>query len=273
MNYKNKYLKYKMRYLDSIVEKRTLTNEQISEFCLSIFTYLKNFNVCFINGAFVFEDNHQILLNLFTFNIPYEDVKIEQECPPQTANTHATTTHRFFQTNDNILNLENDCISRDLKPFSIFNLELIPSSYLKLEKILEPSINNICDRETASIDYNISNNETKQIILYYPFINEKTGKKYIYVKFESHPINSLEHLSNLLDKKRTSTYLLRREDDEYLNEDLDIIFYREHYQKLYEEYYKDKIISEEELKSIIDEIFERERIILNEYNLKVRSVN
>ena len=88
---------------------------------------------------------------------------------------HITTTHTNFEIHNNILDNSNNCFN-----FSFFTN--------KLERKLEPAINFICDTKS----------EIKQVILYYPFINKITKKKYLFVKLESYPMNTFRHLINFI---------------------------------------------------------------------------
>jgi hypothetical protein len=214
MNFEKKYLKYKQKYLALKLQTGGMdfTNKDISKFCLHIFTFLKQkqpnknaniFDVCFINGELIFEDSDNKLFNLLTYNKLVVQHN-EHTCPNKIheSKTHFTATHTNFETGNNELRLDH-CI----------HLGLATKNTFKFERILDPPIEYLCDQETQIKDADVNNNEKKEVILYYPFTNTITGKKYLFVKFESHPMNSVAHVKNLLDKSRHTTYPLRRDSD------------------------------------------------------------
>jgi hypothetical protein len=261
-NYKQKYLKYKKKYLE-LKGGKDINNNDISILFINIFSYLKKYNICFINGSYIFEDNDMQLFNLLTFNKSYVTYKT---CPLMVSKTHWTTTHKNFQSNENILNLPNiNCINHN---------NLSPNLF-KLERILEPNINFICDQDTQIDQRNPNNAETKKIILYYPFIHNKINKKYLFVKFESHPMESIGHVVNFLNTKRNTTYPIRREDKESNR----ISYFKDFYEKdkqFYTDHYKyigniGNISHIEQ--SEIDSIIKNEIDNLDTYNKNIRTGN
>jgi len=87
---------------------------------------------------------------------------------------------------------------------------------LKMELILNRKIQYLCD--VFSLSPSKSNIRHYLVILYYRF--EHNGTKYLFVKLEGHPMNSLRHVKELLDKRKKDTYDKRREDEKPYEGDL-----------------------------------------------------
>jgi hypothetical protein len=268
----DKYLKYKKKYLNfkSQLGGATLTDEEISEFCLYIFTYLKSKNNCFTNGAFVFEDPLHQLLFLFTFNTVYFNPRGKE--PERKASIHWTTTHAGFLKNNRL------SLTSHIKP-GMASLTKFNPDIFKLERILSVPINYICDQETNDTERNPNNSETKRIILFYPFKNIETETEYLFVKFESHSMSSFSHAVNLLDKKRSTTYPIRRETDATEIELLiaDRKFYINHYDNLKRDkpYKSDDEDEEEDEDKIlnIEKMKRKDLKALQDYNDTIRTGN
>jgi len=235
---------------ERLLEKNDIN---VVAFIISFFTFLKKFNMCFLSGSIIFEDNNNKLYNLLTYGY----IGITDEICDKRRNLskpHTTLTHNEVYKKEGVKSVEK-CFSLD-KTSSLFEMfsfhRCNENKCFKMEFIFHHKLQYLCD--VFSLSSSKSNISHKQVILYYRF--EYKGRKYLFVKLESNPMNSLSHLKNLMDKKRKDTYDKRRENENAYEDDLkekDDNFYKLLLQKT-KEIYKNLIL---------------ERI--NEYNRTLRT--
>jgi len=202
-----------------IEEERLLEKNDINvvAFIISFFSFLKNFNMCFLSGSTIFEDNNNKLCNLLTYgNIGITDDICDKK--KNISKPHITYTHNEVYKKEGVKSAEK-CFSLDRKGglFELFKFDRCKDNKcFKMEFIFYHKLQYLCD--VFSLSLNKSNISHKQVILYYRF--EYNGRKYLFVKLESNPMNSLSHLKNLMDKKRKDTYDKRRENENAYEVDL-----------------------------------------------------
>jgi len=180
--YKEKYLKYKKKYIMLIhnnltkIEEEKKNNKKMKTLLIQyIFNILKKYDVCFIYGSIIFQDNNNILFNLLTYYILSTN-----ECLPNIANTitkpkkHYTITHKEIFKNNNVL--PDDCLK-----FNKIN---------KLELELD-DIDYLCDNNTPENFKQKKDKVTKRILLYYKF--KYHNNTYLFFKLESYGMNHILH--------------------------------------------------------------------------------
>ena len=203
---------------------RIVDDETINLFFGKINAFLSLYDVCFVGGAFVFEDPDARLYNLLTYNVlnagesylcgqrtfRSDKVSIKQ------SKTHGIFLKTFRKA---------PCM-----PEVITNmLGCSDSRCRKFERLID--LDNICGYCTGIKD----RRQHKGVILYYPFLftfgrSGSYKKRYLYVKLESHPMMSLRHAEEAVKtygfKSKTPE---RRESDPYTQQlqEKDIRFYTE----------------------------------------------
>jgi len=200
----------------------------VVEFVKKLHGWLKTNEMCFLSGAYVFEDPEHRFYNIFAHG---KDTEKCQKNQPLSDNVkeHNTTTHANYEKPP--YSIETNCGRAEKYTFK--------QSY-KLERNLG-ELNFLCGDEEGHSE----NKETKRVALFYPFITGKESGKptsYLYLKFEEHPMNSLSHVGTLLSQARHNTFPMRREGTKYRKqyveqyvESLDKKFYVESLDK---EFYK-----------------------------------
>jgi hypothetical protein len=187
-----------------------VTDKIINNFFGKINAFLSLYNICFIGGAFIFEDNDAILYNLLTYNkLDIDDNLCDSSIFPskrvsfKQSKTHGVFLSKFSQV---------QCM-----PQIKLNIPGCKESRcIKFER--EINLDNICNICKPDNQRAGNNDQTKRVILYYPFIDTTTNKRYLYVKLESHKMISKGHLL-----EASKTYILktkipeRRENDHYTN--------------------------------------------------------
>jgi hypothetical protein len=195
-----------------IEEERFLKKNDINivAFIIGLFSFLKNFDMCFLSGSFIFEDNNNKLFNLLTYGyINNTDEICEKD--KALAKPHITITHNEVYKKEGVTSAES-CfsLSRTSSLFeSLTHKKCEDNKCFKMELIFYNKLQYLCDVFSSSLsETNISH---KQVILYYRF--RYNGRIYLFVKLEENPMNSLGHLKKFMDKKRTDTYDKRRENE------------------------------------------------------------
>lgn len=193
---------------------KIFNDDMIDDFVKYLHTYLKKYNACFLNGAYVIEDNDRILYNFLTYNTISNKCLIDTIEMSKNVSIHWTTTHSFFVLPDV---LKVDCV-----PYG-----KIPYKYFKLERILNKPLKYLCDLDTYASPQQ-KDKKTKRVALFYPFkFNDKT---YLFLKFENNKMNSIKHAFNYLSSNITqkkSSYNTRKDTNEYTINSLedDLTFY------------------------------------------------
>jgi hypothetical protein len=204
--------------------------DKIQNFIKYLYTFLKNYNLCFLTGTFIFEDFDNRLYNFLT----YEDGLLSLSTP------NLTLTHNKV------------LFKKGVKSNEKYYSPLICKNCLKikLELKFNEKLSYLCDINNEN--KNTNNKSSKQIILYYRF--EYKNKQYLFVKLESHNINSFKHFVYFINQKRYDTYDNRRENRlGYDFKEKDLNFYKT--------IYINKIIKEDYIE------------IINEYNNYLRTGN
>ena len=191
-----------------------LTDITINNFIGKINTFLSLYDVCFIGGAFVFEDNHADLYNLLTYNTLDDSICGSTNFPSKQVSYKQSKTHGIFLSRFSSVK----CVPR-------ININLPgckPDKCVKFERII--NLENICSMCKYKMNYQ---DHTKRVALYYPFYDNRTNKRYLYLKLESHPMISTGHAI-----EASKTYILktkipeRRENDSYTSkfQNMDTLF-------------------------------------------------
>ena len=248
-DYKTKYLKYKIKYfelkyggafipeIDKFYKKRKIT-----KFIKYLYTFLKDYNMFFLTGTFIFEDLDNRLYSFLTYG---DDNNINNKtCQKNPLSTqHWTFTHKQVFSKNGVKSNE-ECFSSILCK---------NNNCLKLEFEFDEVQDYLCDIKLPANKKDIKNKSSKKVILYYSF--EYNNKQYLFVKLEQASMNSLQHVFDFLNQKRHDTYSNRRENRSgYEFIDKDISFYSNIHNK--------EIIKN---KNYIDTI--------NEYNKNLRTGN
>jgi hypothetical protein len=198
----------------------SVSDKMINDFIGKIMAFLSLYNGCFVGGAFVFEDNDASLYNLLTYNnlnVPNADCH-STEFSSNTVSYKQSKTHGVFLKKFDSVN----CVPK----IKLNIAGCKEGRCIKFERLI--TLNHICDVCKPNSERANDKSQTKRVILYYPFANEQTNKKYLYVKLESHKMLSSGHLVDAVNayalKNKTPE---RRETDPYTNtlENFDNDFY------------------------------------------------
>jgi hypothetical protein len=201
--------------------KHTLwTNPNINRFIFMFHRFLKLHDMCFLSGAYVFEDPHGILFNLYTYNM--------FEKQHHMATRGHTDQSQHFEANDKS-SLVNPVVTGTHKVFidkqnlipSIYTKHKLQPTYAKYDRLFTKDfraqpVNYLCDSCIPTDDVSPLNAEPKRVILYYPFSTKKNNIQMLYVKFESYPSDAIEHATEFITSAATSrqnTYAKRRENE------------------------------------------------------------
>ena len=164
--------------------------------------------MCFITGTIIFEDNNNVLYNFLTHGIISNNLGcIDISKYPQLSISHVTGTHMKIFNKTNIKS-NDTCFD-----FTNSNLICSDKKCFKLELIFNNPLEYICDKETFLNMRDEKNKSEKGVLLYYKFINNSNGNKYIFFKLEQHDMNSISHAFNFLYQQRNDTYNNRRENE------------------------------------------------------------
>lgn len=199
-----------LRSTTRLTDTKTYTDKQIKKMFYKMFVYLGNvsrdFDYCFVGGAFVFEDTHGHLFNLLTYNKmnmsepECEDIEMLKMAPGvKMIQTH---THGVFAKSGTAA----PCTRTE--PFvKIPGCILSPHKCNKYERAM--SFKNMCNR--CGVYPANEPIEPKEVILYYPFIHTAglRKKRYLYVKLEAHSVFSVGHLTAAKDTYITGNKLLK----------------------------------------------------------------
>jgi hypothetical protein len=187
-----------------------VSDKIINNFFGKINAFLSLYNICFVGGAFIFEDNDAILYNLLTYNkLDVDDNLCDSSIfPSKSVSFKQSKTHGVF------LSKFNPVMCMPQIKISIPGCK--ESRCIKFER--EINLNHICDVCKPDNQRVRNDDQTKRVILYYPFVDTATNKRYLYIKLESHKMISRGHLL-----EASKTYILktktpeRRENDHYTN--------------------------------------------------------
>jgi len=193
---------------------------------MTLFTFLKFKNMCFLSGTIIFEDNDNRLFNLLTYGLFNN---IENNCYTYNplAKPHISLTHIDVFKKKRVESNE-ICFKYSLsKEFlsKLFQKKCSNLKCLKMELFLK-KIDFLCDITTIDKDKNPNNESTKRVLLYYRFKHDK--KQYLFFKLERYNMNSLSHVKDYINTTRNDTYDKRRENKStYSLKQKDDIFYEE----------------------------------------------
>jgi hypothetical protein len=196
--------------ISSKIEDKKILNDKyinIISFILSLFIFLKEFNMCFLSGTIIFEDDNNKLFNLLT----YGTLEIEKcDINKALAIPHITTTHINVFEKKGVESNE-DCfkLNKQQKKLEHFFKKCENNKCFKMELIFNNKINFLCD--ILSKEKQKQNKFSKKIILFYRF--KYNDKKYLFFKLEEFPMVSFQHLGKFLNQKRKDTYEKRRENE------------------------------------------------------------
>lgn len=213
--------KFEMRHLQN---NKEYSSTEIQHMFYKIFSYLGNvsrdFDYCFVGGAFVFEDPYGHLFNLLTYNrlnlTSDECASIGKVKQARGVKMIQTMTHGVFAKNG----APAPC-TRSEPNAKIPGCILNPFKCNKYERAMK--FTKMCNR--CGIYPENEPMEPKEVILYYPFTKTVDGKdnRYLYVKFEAHSVFGLGHLADAKDtyitgnkmKRDNKRFLSRRENAKY----------------------------------------------------------
>ncbi len=194
---------------------KKVKKDNVLAFVIGFFKYLKKYQMCFISGSIIFEDDNNRLFNLLTYGeLDYKG----NECNLENAlaSSHITITHKEVFKKPDVKVVEDDekCITLNRAKKSLKKINGCQDGRcFKLELVFKKPIKYLCGE-----DDNVANMSPKQIILYYRF--KHNNKKYLFFKLEAHPINSLSHLKNYISQSRRDTYDKRRENNSVYDENI-----------------------------------------------------
>lgn len=228
--YKGKYFKYKNKYVEVKREKNedfNYSDKDIKKwktiFIQNIFNILKKYDVCFIYGAIIFQDNNNLLFNLLTYyklsiiecllDIGRDDIKKPV--------IHYTYTHK------DIFNLPH------VKPDKCLQLNTINKLELNID-----NLSYICDKNTPKDKRNKKDKVTKRILLYYKF--KYNNETYLFFKLEpygmNHILHTVELLKTLIGTIKPTSYNIR---DEYKNTEVNYTNFYEKDMNFYKKFSED----------------------------------
>ena len=198
----------------------TVADKVIESFIGKVNAFLSMYNVCFVGGAFVFEDPDAKLYNLLTYNkLTVSDDKCHSDdylsryVSHKQSKTHGVFLQKFEPVK---------CV-----PKITVNLPGCKEGRcIKFERQIE--LHHICDVCKSDSQRNNDEAQTKRVILYYPFLDKATNKRYLYVKLESHRMISTGHIVEASKTYIAKTKVAeRREKDPYTGQlqDADALFY------------------------------------------------
>jgi hypothetical protein len=231
--------------------------KNIVAFIISLFTFLKINNMCFLSGSIIFEDNNNKLFNLLTYGLLNN---INNNCNtshPPLAKSHITFTHKEIYKKIGVSSSE-DCFKLSINGQILrsFISKCADNKCLKMQLRLNKNINYLCDITTYDILKDTNNKSPKQVILFYRF--KYNTINYLFFKLESHDMNSMSHSLNYLNKKRYDTYDKRREDNTSL------LLYFNNY--LYE---KDNLFYD----NLLSNLYNNDNDIINKIQFKINLFN
>jgi hypothetical protein len=227
---------YNTEHAGVINKNKHWSTFQINRFVKNTHRFLKLYGMCFLSGAYVFEDPESLLFNLLTYG------KFEKaESGVTTRGNQNPTTE--FSLND-IDNLASAHVSGTHNVFIKHNKSYKTPHHkysertAKFERLFKKQFRQepfeyLCDLCVESPD--IKNKEEKRVILYYPFLTKDTHKPMLYIKYESYPMNAREHAFEFLGnaaQSRANEYPKRRENGKsYKNElkERDTEFYKQNF--------------------------------------------
>jgi hypothetical protein len=197
---------------------RELSSYNIEKFLINLHKYLKNNNMCFLNGSYIFEDFDRKLYNLLTHNSLVSKCLTGHKDFSDKISFHFSYTHRKFF--ENPLVEKDECVPYDQK-YGFQN----KFKYFKIERMFNEPLKYLCDIDNPKPKLN--DRQTKVVALYYPF--KYKDKIYLYLKLEGSNMNSPKHLYRLLlgsKSKLKESYPSRRENNKYVHEEDDSQFYK-----------------------------------------------
>jgi hypothetical protein len=210
-NYKDKYLRYKSKYLelkyggskaldeeyklnksynkenekDDIIYKK----KKIAQFFKDLFNMLAKKNNCFLTGSFVFEDNNDRLYNFLTFgNSDDGNIGKCDKIGKQIAQQHWSLKYmEVFKRNSRVISP--DLCFEDGKLASYAGCK--NNNCLRLELTFDEDLDYLCGEVNNEIF-----KETKKTCIYYQFWYD--NRRYVFLKLLPVPFNSKEqHLGSL----------------------------------------------------------------------------
>lgn len=193
-----------------VIDTKVYSDNEIKKMFYKMFVYLGNvsrdFDYCFIGGAFVFEDAYGHLFNLLTYNKMNLSVNECEDIEMLKMSPHVkmiqTYTHGAFAKNG-----QPAPCTRNEPLAKIPGCILSPFKCNKYERAM--SFKNICNK--CGVYPEDEPIEPKEVILYYPFVHKRgnTEKRYIYVKFEAHSVFSVGHVTTAKETYLTGKKLLK----------------------------------------------------------------
>ena len=218
---------------DSVaIKNKHWSTFQINRFVKNTHRFLKLYGMCFLSGAYVFEDIDSLLFNLLTYGkfekvmpnatrrVPNPTTDFLKEDTDELASAHVSGTHNVFLKHNQNKQTPHHTYSKSTAKFErLFH-----------KKFRKEPFEYLCDLCVESPD--IKNKEEKRVILYYPFLTKDTNQQMLYVKYESYPMNAREHAFEFLGnaaQSRANEYPKRRENGKNYDTELkqkDLNFYR-----------------------------------------------
>ena len=217
-------------WIESNLDKQ-INSQIVKQFFLSFFALLSQYNSCFERGAFIFQNDTNVLFNILTFDKlkittsfncddPLSEVVATAPVghPITPANVHSTATGTHIGPINSRLNF--DAEAGPCVPAKSFPGSGTERKNHKFERIFDGdlSLDDVCNKcivKTGKHDH-------RRVILYYPYVltsapyfsSDFTDKKspgfsklnFLFVKFESQPVSGTviqktAHGLNLVTRK------------------------------------------------------------------------
>ena len=225
INYKDKYLKYKNKYIKNklIGEDIVINDISIKEFIRSIFYYLKFFDICFTNGTFIFEDNEYKLFYILTFNTQSIDPIEKCNKINPTTKSYWSINHNYFQDGIvNILNIKPLLMKKKISPKKITDAIQLKDKTIKTAKdaLSKQKSKHVTERYNKKHLQQIKQNFIIEIKYISKYINNNNIKLILHINF-----NNNDNIIELIEKLKEIT---ERKIEEYesFNEINNILIYK-----------------------------------------------
>ena len=219
-------------WIDSNLDKQ-INSQIVKQFFLSFFALLAQYNSCFERGAFIFQNDTNVLFNILTFDKlkfelsyncddPLSEVVATAPVrhPIRPANVHSISTGTHvgpITLRANLISQAGPCV-----PAKFFLKKGTDRKNHKFERIFDGdlSLDDVCNKcivKTGEHDH-------RRVILYYPYVlntalnyisdvtnnNNRTPESsilnFLFVKFESQPVSGtisqkMAHVGNYASRK------------------------------------------------------------------------
>jgi len=238
MDYYEKYLKYKNKYIDlkNLLTGGDKTSDDITSILNKLYIFLDQNKICFDKGAFVFElDNDEMskkLKDIYNSGITRK----------------LSMTHNYYQSNDKHYK-QRICNPNDCVPTSEYTIKGMPMKEIKILLVSNCTFCNT-NEENDENEENVENlkcekveNVPKEVVLMYLFnvSYNNMNKEYMYLKLET------KGTTNILDKiihgvSAIKRYILKSEIENLSRREDNIKDYKKNMKKFDYNIYKSETL-------------------------------